>query len=188
MAKKTDSRRDESQVKNSAGYRPRTVVNETGSGQGAYRHSALTGRWDLVKLRARRDLADLDYRRALRKLVAEAGVSQVEVAAALNVSQPTISKAVQAAKALPDPLEGFAGATPLEICQRYAAGEITREDLVDELARFPYVEGDQTDGYDSLLVDPPGAWSELDLAESRGLIDSEVYAEVFAAIYPDPPA
>lgn len=65
-------------------------------------------------------------------------------------------------------LDGFSGATPAEICQRYAAGFIDRAHLVDELTRFPYVKGGQTDGYDSLIVDPPGTWSEVSAAVRRG--------------------
>ena len=76
-------------------------------------------------------------------------------------------------------LDGFSGATPAEICQRYAAGFIDRAHLVDELTRFPYVKGGQTDGYDSLIVDPPGTWSEVSDAARRGLIEDDVYEEVF---------
>ncbi len=76
-------------------------------------------------------------------------------------------------------LDGFSGATPAEICQRYAAGFIDRAQLVDELTRFPYVKGGQTDGYDSLIVDPPGTWSEVSAAVRRGAIEEDVYEEVF---------
>jgi hypothetical protein len=78
------------------------------------------------------------------------------------------------------PIENFSGATPEEICRRYAAGFLTREQLVDELARFPYVKGGTTDGYDTLIVDPPGAWSEVDDAARLGLIDDAIYEEVFS--------
>ena len=54
-----------------------------------------------------------------------------------------------------------------------------RAQLVDELTRFPYVKGGQTDGYDSLIVDPPGTWSEVSAAVRRGAIEEDVYEEVF---------
>lgn len=76
-------------------------------------------------------------------------------------------------------LDGFSGATPAEICHRYAAGFIDRAQLVDELTRSPYVKGGQTDGYDSLIVDPPGTWSEVSAAVRRGAIEEDVYEEVF---------
>lgn len=78
-----------------------------------------------------------------------------------------------------EPADDFSGSTPLEICLSYAAGRISRARLVDELTRFPYVPGGMTDGYDSLIVDPPGTWSEVSDAMRRGIIDDEVYEEVF---------
>lgn len=75
--------------------------------------------------------------------------------------------------------DGFSGPTPYEICQRYAAGVIDRVQLVDELIRFPYVKAGETDGYDSLIVDEPGAWSEVGDAVRRGLIEEDIYEEVF---------
>lgn len=77
------------------------------------------------------------------------------------------------------PLSGFSGAAPYEICQRYAAGFIDRVKLVDELTTFPYVKDGQTDGDDSLIVDPGGTWSEVSDARRRGLIEDDVYEEVF---------
>lgn len=69
--------------------------------------------------------------------------------------------------------------TPYEICKRYAAGLIDRKNLINELARFPYVKGGQTDGYDSLIVNPIGTWSEVEDAARHGLIEDDVYEEVF---------
>lgn len=45
--------------------------------------------------------------------------------------------------------------------------------------RYPYAEPGHTDGYDSLIVDPPGAWTEVVDAERQGLIDDGMYEEVF---------
>lgn len=75
--------------------------------------------------------------------------------------------------------EGFSGATPYEICERYAVDKIDRNRLIDELTRFPYAPGGTTDGYDSLIVDPPGTWSEVSDARRRALIDEQVYETVF---------
>lgn len=75
--------------------------------------------------------------------------------------------------------DGSSGATPYEICQRYAAGVIDRMQLIDELTRFPYVKDGETDGYDSLIVDEPGTWSEVGDAVRRGLIEEDIYEEVF---------
>lgn len=133
---------------------------------------------DVVVKRLRREVDDLDYRRALRGL-SERGYTQQQIARWLRISQPSVHSALKTAAALSMPLDGFSGATPMEICERYAAGLMERDQLIDELVRFPYAEGGHTDGYDSLIVDPPGAWSEVSGAIRAGLIDEGVYAEVF---------
>ncbi|MGP6175132.1 hypothetical protein [Corynebacterium sp. A21] len=90
-----------------------------------------------------------------------------------------MQKTLKMAAKDPAPVEGFSGATPYEICQRYAAGFMNREQFVDELTRFPYIKGDKTDGYDSLMVDPAGTWAEVSTAVRRGLIGDDLYENVF---------
>lgn len=131
-----------------------------------------------VRARRRKEIDELDYRRELRRL-REHGYSQRDISKWLGIAQPSVLSALRTAAKVAMPLEGFSGATPYEICQRYAAGFIDRENLVDELTRFPYVKGGQTDGYDSLIVDPAGTWSEVEDAAHRGLIEDDVYEEVF---------
>lgn len=130
------------------------------------------------QLRSRRDLIELDIRREVKQFRRD-GLSERRIAALVGASQPTIHKMLEVADRDPDPLEGFKGATPLEICQRYDAEEFGREELIDQLVRFPYAKGGKTDGYDSLIVDPPGTWSEVSQAVDRGLIDEDVYEDVF---------
>ncbi len=130
------------------------------------------------QLRSRRDLIELDIRREVKQLRRD-GLSEREIAALVKVSQPTIHKMLEVADRDLDPLEGFKGATPLEICQRYDAGEFGRDELVDQLVRFPYAKGGKTDGYDWLVVDPPGTWSEISQAVDRGFIDDDIYEAVF---------
>lgn len=131
-----------------------------------------------VRARRRREIDELDYRRELRRL-SERGYSQRDIAKWLGIAQPSVLSALRTAAKVEMPLEGFSSSTPYEICQRYAAGFIDREQLIDELTRFPYVKGGQTDGYDSLIIDPAGTWSEVADAERRGLIEDDVYEEVF---------
>ncbi|WP_218682741.1 hypothetical protein [Microbacterium sp. BF1] len=131
-----------------------------------------------VLARRRKEIDELDYRRELRRL-GEHGYSQRDISKWLGIAQPSVLSALRTAAKVAMPLDGFSGATPYEICQRYAAGYISRPQLVDELTRFPYVKGGQTDGYDSLIVDPAGTWSEVDDAVRRGLIEDDVYEEVF---------
>ncbi|WP_227468241.1 helix-turn-helix domain-containing protein [Microbacterium sp. YJN-G] len=130
-----------------------------------------------VLARRRKEMVELDYRRELRRLD-QHGYSQREIAKWLGIAQPSVLSALRTAAKVTMPLDGFSGATPYEICQRYAADFIDRAKLVDELTRFPYVKGVQTDGYDSLIVDPDGTWSEVGDAVRRGLIEDEVCEEV----------
>jgi len=131
-----------------------------------------------VLARRRKEIDELDYRRQLRRLRAR-GYTQTQISKWLGIAQPSVLSAMRTASKVTMPLDGFSGATPHEICQRYAAGFIDRAQLVDELTRFPYVKGGQTDGYDSLIVDPAGTWSEVEEAVDRGLIEEDVYEEVF---------
>lgn len=137
-----------------------------------------------VQARRRKEIDELDYRRELRRLD-DMGYGQTQISRWLGISQPSVNSALRTAAKVDMPLEGFSGATPMEICQRYAAGFIDRAQLVDELVRFPYVPGGKTDGYDSVIVDPPGAWAEVSTAQRRGLIERDVYKEVFERRYPD---
>src|SRR5699024_3124770 len=107
--------------------------------------------------------------------LAEHGFSQRQISRWLGITQPSVNSALRTAAKVAMPVEGFSGATPMEICQRYAAGFIDREQLIDELTRFPYAPGATTDGYDSLIVDPPGTWSEVSESIDRGLVDDDVY-------------
>lgn len=77
--------------------------------------------------------------------------------------------------------------TPDELCQRYADGALAREQLVEELAQYPYATMPMTDGYDWLTVDPPGTWSEVSRAIDQGLIEEDVYEEVFNRRHPGRP-
>lgn len=131
-----------------------------------------------ARLRNRRDLDDLDYKRSLR-VIREKGYTQRSVADVLGISQPALAKQFRDIDAVTEPKPGFSGATPYEICQRYATGMIERAQLVDELVRWPYAPIDTTDGYDSLLVDPPGTWAEVERAFHRDVIDEGIYEEVF---------
>jgi len=133
-----------------------------------------------VQARHRLRIDELDYRRELR-LLSGRGYSQRQIASWLGISQPSVVSALRTAEKVQAPLDGFSGATPAEICQRYAAGLIERDQLVWELVRFPYAKGGKTDGYDWLAVEPAGAWSEVSDAVRRGLIGEDVYEEVFQA-------
>lgn len=134
----------------------------------------------LVRARAARDLADLDYRRAVQADPA----TQTEAARRLGTSQANVSK-LRARQAEPV-RDGFSGATPHEVCLRHAAGQITDEQLVDELTRWSYAPGDyRTDGFNADLVHLPGSFDDVLDAMYDDLIPYELYAAVADALTPE---
>jgi len=128
--------------------------------------------------RARQTVARLDYLRGVRRLLS-GQASQTELARVLGVSQPAISKALKESSMLPPVLDGFHGADPSEIIARFAAGDMTREQVVDELARWPYKPTDKLDGsLDDVGGYVPGSLDDLARAMSAGILPADVYVEI----------
>jgi len=133
------------------------------------------------RLRQKLAIDQIDYRRSLQRL-AESKLPQRDLSEYLRISQPTLSSTLRSAKKTPPVREGFSGADPYEIAQRYAVGEISREQLVDELSRWDYEPGPEpTDGYDTLIISVPGSFDDVVRAFSDGLIDAQLYDEILDA-------
>jgi hypothetical protein len=131
------------------------------------------------KARHRREVADLDYRRNVVRLRDVDGLTQATIATLVGVAQPTVQKILVHAASLSMPAEGFSGADPYEICQRYAAGLMDRAQLVDELTRWEYTPRARTESaFDDLIVDEPGSTADLEDALRHGLIDDDLFDEV----------
>lgn len=97
------------------------------------------------------------------------------------------SAAPPAARARPGQLAGSA----YEVAQRYAAGEITREQLLDALIHWPYVPEEPLP-LDEWNITPvpagPESFEETTAeAYHDGLITAEDYEKIIAAL-PDPAA
>ncbi|WP_431837824.1 hypothetical protein [Cellulomonas sp. Y8] len=132
------------------------------------------------RARAREHLGNLDYLRGLLEAKA-LGLTQVELARQFGLTQPTISSSLRTARAVPPVPAGFSGGSPYEIAERFAADEITRERLVEELSRWEYRPAQPTDGLDWMTGDS-GEFSEtVGRALDEGLIDDETYDEVLRA-------
>lgn len=127
------------------------------------------------RLRSRLQVTRMSYLRALR-VVAE-GVTQVQLAREIGISQPSVNSALKSAAAVLDVRPGFSGATPYEIAQRFDAGELTREQVVDELGRWDYRPGSPSDGYDWSTYDA-GEFAEVERAHTEHLIDDGTYDEI----------
>ncbi|WP_043668596.1 hypothetical protein [Clavibacter michiganensis] len=123
-------------------------------------------------------LVELDYLREVRRLL-DSGYDAKKLIQDLAAFEPADVDRIAAAREVLAVVEGFSGATPYEICERHSVGMLDRERLVDELVRFPYVPRDEVDGYDDLVVNPPGTWADVESASGDGLIDMDIYSEVF---------
>ena len=138
------------------------------------------------RARARRELGGLDYIRSVR--VAVETTDQRVVARALGVSQPAISRLLSQAetrgvKPVPD---GFSGASPYEIAERYAAGDIDREAVIRELSAWPYSKNEgaaaaAAEWESTPYVDTPGSFAEVGRAFDEGLIDGDAYDQILDA-------
>lgn len=140
---------------------------------------------ELMVARSRVEVADLQYKRRLKKLRRgqDKQVSQSKVARRLHISQPALSKALKASEGVEDVPEGFSGASPREICQLYAIGELSREQLIDELSRWQYPAVIKfADDWDNLSFSPPGSWDEVERAADDGLIDDDLLDDVIDAL------
>lgn len=124
----------------------------------------------LMRARAKAELAPLDYNREIAMAASRA--SQNQVAAVVKLTQARVSQIVSTT---PKPREGFSGASPREIAQRFAAGELTEAKAIDELGRWPYREMGHPDEYDGLWEPGEGTWLDVELAHSDELITDEVY-------------
>lgn len=124
----------------------------------------------LIEDKARADLSRLDLLRSV-KAAAEAS-SQVEVAELLHVSQPYISKRIKQATLVEDP-------QPYEMCQRFAAHQLDRAELISVLSRWDYVDVPVTsDLADDLRFDTPGSFDEVEAAYRDKLIDADLYDDI----------
>lgn len=139
-------------------------------------------------LRQRVNLDQLDYRRELSRL-ASLGGTQRQLSRVLGISQPSLSTALKTAQKIPPARAGFSGADPYELCQRYAVGELTRDQVIDELTRWDYakVTKNEHDYFDDLRFATPGSIDDVAQARNDGLIDGELYDLVLDATAPKRP-
>jgi hypothetical protein len=129
----------------------------------------------------RGELEELDYRREMVAMT-KAGMTRQAIADQFHVTQSSVSDVL--AKMRDDwPVPGgFCGATPLEICKRFAAGMITRDELIDQLCRYPYTEPWQADSdFEDIWGENQGSVDELHTALARQILDYETFRAILAA-------
>ncbi|MGX1751421.1 hypothetical protein [Glutamicibacter protophormiae] len=138
------------------------------------RHDEMRAR--LLRARQRMEVDALDYKRTLK--AAADGMSQREMAALLGMSQPAVAKALQRAQSVPAVVGEFNAASPYEVCQRYAAGFIDRDELVRQLVVWPYKPTPWANEYGEYEESLEGTWEEVGDALRHELIDAATYDEV----------
>lgn len=129
----------------------------------------------LLAANAEGELAELHYLRAVAA-AAEQGRTQREIAATLGISQSAVYKILVKARHTPALFEQ----SPWEVALRYAAGEITRDTMLDTFGTWPWTTDRVLD------ADEPepeqfvrGNWGELSRAVRRGYLSREDYEVVF---------
>jgi hypothetical protein len=130
------------------------------------------------RLRYRQAVDRLDELRLIQSLAES--MSQSALAEALSISQPAIHKALRKAEGIGRVPDGFSGASPFEVAERYAAGLIGRTQVVRELAAWDYAPSPSIDPLDWLTAEAGGTFREVVRALTCGLIDESIYEEVIA--------
>lgn len=131
-------------------------------------------------------LAELTFKRALIG-AASGGESQRSIGHAASISQPAVAQHLANSGHIQPALEGFSGADPLEICQRYYLGQLTEEQLFNELTRWEYAPEPEAA---HILDEPPyepGTWNDVLVATNMEYISEEQYARLFQMMNDDSP-
>ena len=75
---------------------------------------------------------------------------------------------------------GFSGASIREICDRYAVGLLSRDQIIDELQRWPYEPRQTLRWFYENNTDLSSEY--LELAYDRGLISEDIYDAVYDSL------
>jgi hypothetical protein len=74
--------------------------------------------------------------------------------------------------------------TPFTIAERYSRGELTRDEVIQELIDYDYLPQDRIP--DDMSVDTAlyvdGSWDDMERAAGHGLIDGDIYTTVLEAV------
>jgi hypothetical protein len=119
------------------------------------------------------ELASLDFKRAIQD--AAEHLRQKTIAEWARLSEPRVSQIVRRTDRL---RPGFSGASPTEVAQRYAVGEISEQQAVDELSRWEYRPMPAVDPFNESWDPGKGTWLEVEDAWFARLITDEMYREI----------
>lgn len=127
---------------------------------------------DAVAARLRLDKRDL------LRAVAEANAADMvhrTIEGHLDVSQTTVHRLLRQTKENPTMLEP----TPAEIIDRRTAGQITTEQMMDQLLTWNYTFG-RVPKVDDVTMDAyyPGSWDDIERAYYRGLLTEDEVSQL----------
>jgi len=124
----------------------------------------------VVAARARMELASLDFKRTIQD--AAEHLRQKTIAEWARLSEPRVSQIVHRTDRL---RPGFSGSSPTEVAQRYAAGEISAQQTVDELSRWEYRPMPAVDPFNETWDPGKGTWLEVEDAWFARVITDAMY-------------
>lgn len=129
---------------------------------------------ELIAAKAKQELADLHLLREVVK-INKAGASQHAIADMLGVAQPTVHRMLKKARLDPTVLDR----SPREAALEYAAGELSRRAMIEELSARDYTHGHVPEP-ESPISDAyvRGTWDEVTGAVTSRLIGDEEYREI----------
>jgi hypothetical protein len=134
-------------------------------------------------MRLQAGLDRLDYLREIARL-ATLGGDINHWAATLKTNPHDLAADFHEAQNTPPCRPGFPAASPYELCQRYAAQQLTRDQLINHLTHWEYTipEPQEHDYYDDLRFTKPGSFDDVGIAFDQGLIDDEIYDSILDSL------
>lgn len=132
----------------------------------------------LARAFARRARAEADFYATVAEIGAT--VPQTQIAAALHTNQSTVSRWATRGRQQTPP--GQLGRNAYEVAQRFAAGEITREQMLEALTRWPYRPSTPPPVEEWNITPAPAAAGSFEAAVGRAYDDGLLTAEDYDAI------
>lgn len=136
----------------------------------------------LRRARAQRNLAERALREAVNAAVVADGISEDEVARTLKIARPDAERLLQALEQAREPDGGLPG-DAYAVAERYAVGELSREQMRATLGTWDYTPRRvMADYWDDVGVTREGSFGDtVGRAYDDGLIDGDDYDAILDA-------
>lgn len=135
----------------------------------------------LARAAARRDRAEAEFYATVADIVAR--VPQTQMATVLHTTQSNVSRwAARGREQAEQVPTGRLGRTAYEVAQRYAAGEITREQMLAALTSWPYQPSEPLPVQEWNITPVPVAPGSFEDTVGRAYDDALISAEDYDTI------